>query len=174
MGKNLIVYFSRNGNNYINGSIKNLSIGNTEIAAKMIQEITGGDLFQIKPVKEYNSDYHICTEEAKRDLRANARPEFKNALENIAEYDTIYLGYPNYWGTMPMHVLTFLEKYDFTEKTIKPFCTHEGSGLGHSEKDIAKLCPQATLLKGLAIHGTRVNEAKKDIANWLDKVSAAI
>lgn len=74
---------------------------------------------------------------------------------------------------MPMPVFTFLEEYDFSDKTIVPFCTHEGSGLGRSEKDIAKLCPKATLLMGLAIHGTHVNDATKDIANWLDKVRTA-
>lgn len=171
MSKELIVYFSRKGNNYVNGSIRNLAVGNTEIVAKMIQELTGADMFQIEPVIEYAADYNECTEEAQRDKRANARPEFKNAPQDISEYDTIYLGYPNYWGTMPMHVWTFLEKYDFTGKTIKPLCTHEGSGLGSSEKDIEKICPKATVLKGLAIYGSRVNTAKKDIEIWLSKIS---
>lgn len=167
MAKILITYFSRKGNNYVNGSVKNLTIGNTEIAAKMIQEVVGGDLFQIEPVTEYDSDYKICTEEAQRDLRENARPEFKNAPLDLDSYDEIYLGYPNYWGTMPMHVFTFLEKYDFSRKTIKPFCTHEGSGMGHSESDIKKLCPGATVEKGLAIHGGSVSSAKKAIEKWI-------
>lgn len=167
MAKELIAYFSRKGNNYVNGSIKNLSVGNTEVAAKKIQELTGGELFYIEPVTEYDADYDTCTKEAQRDLRANARPEFKNALDHIDEYDTIYLGYPNYWGTMPMHVWSFLEKYDFTGKTIKPLCTHEGSGMGHSENDIKKLCPGAKVEKGLAIHGGSVGSAKKAIEKWI-------
>jgi Flavodoxins len=167
MAKELIAYFSRKGNNYVNGSIKNLSVGNTEIAAKIIQDLTGGALFHIEPVTEYDSDYNICTEEARRDLRANARPEFKNALDSIDEYDTIYIGYPNYWGTMPMHVWTFFERYDFTGKTIKPLCTHEGSGMGHSESDIKKLCPGAKVEKGLAIHGGSVGSARKEIEKWI-------
>lgn len=167
MAKELIVYFSRKGNNYVNGSIKNLFVGNTEIAAKMIQEVTGGQLFQIDPVTEYDPDYNICIEEAKRDLSANARLEFKNAPNSIDEYDTIYLGYPNYWGTMPMHVWTFLEKYDFEGKIIKPFCTHEGSGMGRSESDIKKLCPGAKVERGLAIHGGSVGSAKKAIEEWI-------
>lgn len=167
MAKELIVYFSRRGNNYVNGAIKNLSVGNTEVAAKMIQELTGGDLFYIEPVTEYDADYMTCTEEAKRDLKLNARPEIKNVLDSIDAYDTIYLGYPNYWGTMPMHVWTFLEKYDFTGKTIKPLCTHEGSGMGHSESDIKKLCPGAKVEKGLAIHGGSVSGAKKTIEKWI-------
>ena len=167
MAKGLIVYFSRKGNNYVNGSIKNLTVGNTEVAANMIQEITGADIFKIEPVIEYNADYNVCTEEAQRDKRSNARPEFKNVPSDITEYDTIYLGYPNYWGTMPMHVWTFLEKYDFTGRTIKPFCTHEGSGLGSSERDIQKLCPGAKVEKGIAIHGAEVNRAKSSIEKWL-------
>lgn len=167
MGNNLIVYFSRKGNNYVNGSIKNLSVGNTEVAAHMIQDITGADMFQIEPVIEYDVDYNTCIEEAKRDKKANARPEFKNALSDVNKYDTIYLGYPNYWGTMPMHVWTFLEMYDFTGKTIKPFCTHEGSGLGNSDRDIRKLCPDANIENGIAIHGGSVNNAKSTIETWV-------
>lgn len=167
MAKELIIYFSRKGKNYVNGSIKNLSVGNTEVVAKMIQVLTGGDLFHIEPVTEYDADYNTCIEEAQRDLRANARPEFKNPLDSIAEYDTIYLGYPNYWGTMPMLVWTFLEKYDFTGKTIKPFCTHEGSGMGKSESEIKKLCPKAVVEKGLALHGGSVGNSKKAIETWV-------
>jgi flavodoxin len=167
MAKELIVYFSRKGNNYVNGSIRNLSIGNTEVAAKMIQELSGADMFQIEPVVEYAADYNECTEQAQRDKRANTRPEFKNAPKDIAEYDTIYLGYPNYWGTMPMHVWTFLEKYDFTGKTIKPFCTHEGSGLGSSERDIQKFCLGAKVETGIAIHGSEVSRSKSAIEKWL-------
>lgn len=167
MAKELIVYFSRKGNNYVNGSIRNLAVGNTEVAAKMIQELTGADMFQIEPIVEYDADYHKCTEEAQRDKRANARPEFKNAPSDITEYDTIYLGFPNYWGTMPMHVWTFLDKYDFNGKTIKPLCTHEGSGMGSSENDIKKLCPGAKVEKGLAIHGGSVSGAKNAIEKWI-------
>ena len=126
----------------------NLSVGNTEVAAKMIWEITGGDLFRIETVNAYPEDYTETTEVAKQELRANARPELTGHLEIIASYDVIFLGYPNWWGTMPMPVFTFLEEHDFSRKTIVPFCIHEGSGLGHSEKDVAKLCPKVTLLKG--------------------------
>ena len=171
--KCLIAYFSREGNNYVSGRIVNLPVGNTEVAAKMIREITKGDLFRIKAVNAYPDDYTETTEVAQQELRVNARPELADYLETMASYDVIFLGYPNWWGTMPMPVSTFLEEHDFSGKTIVPFCTHEGSGFGHSEKDIAKLCPKATLLKGLAIHGTLVNDAKNDIAIWLDKVSAA-
>ena len=169
--KCLIAYFSRKGSNYVSGRIVDLPIGNTEVVAKMIQEIMGGDLFHIEAVKPYPKDYTETTEVAKDELRVKARPELTNHIDNMDCYDVIFLGYPNWWETMPMPVFTFLEEYDFSGKTIIPFCTHEGSGLGHSEKDIAKLCPKATVVKGLALHGTRVNAAKKDVTNWLNKIN---
>jgi len=171
--KSLIAFFSRAGNNYVSGKIVNLPVGNTEAAANMIQEITKGDLFHINAVNEYPEDYTETTEVAQKELRANARPELTDHLASMASYDMIFLGYPNWWGTMPMPVFTFLEEYDFSGKIIALFCTHEGSGLGRSEGDIRKLCPKATLLKGLAIHGTHVKDVKKDITAWLDKISAA-
>lgn len=165
----LIAYFSRAGNNYVGGSIINLPVGNTETAAKMIKELTGGSLFKINPVKDYSEDYNTCTDEAKKELRADARPELASYPESISGYDTIILGYPNWWGTMPMPVWTFLERFDFSGKTILPVCTHEGSGMGHSEADIKKLCPSATLKKGLTIRGRYVKSAGKDIEAWLKK-----
>ena len=163
----LIVYFSRAGNNYVSGAIQNLTIGNTEEAAKLLAEMTGADLFKIEPVVPYSSDYSACIEEAKQDLKRNARPELKRYPDNLDGYDTVYLGYPNYWGTMPVAVFTFLERFDFSGKTIKPFCTHEGSGMGSSESDIKRLCGGAILEAGLAIQGGRVHEAKSAIAQWL-------
>ena len=163
----MIVYCSRAGNNYVNGTIKNLSVGNTEIAAQMIQKLTGADLFKIEPVVAYSADYSACIEEARQDLKRDARPALKVYPEGLEGYDTIYLGYPNYWGTMPMAVFSFLEQYDFTGKTIKPFCTHEGSGMGSSESDIKRLCPGVKLEKGIAIHGAKVSDAKATLAQWI-------
>ena len=171
--KCLIAYYSRAGNNYVNGSIVNLSVGNTEVAANMIQKLTGGDLFNINTVKTYPADYTKTTEVAQQELRQNARPELTGRIDNMADYERIVLGYPNWWGTMPMAVYTFLEAYDFSGKTIIPFCTHEGSGMGHSESDIKKLCAKATVLKGLAIKGGSVQSAENEIAAWL-KISGVI
>jgi flavodoxin len=168
-GKILIAFFSRAGNNYVNGSIVDLPVGNTEVVADMLREITGGDLFQIKTVKAYPADYTETTEVAKEELRARARPELSCHIENMVSYDTVYLGYPNWWGTMPMPVFTFLEEYDFAGKTIVPFCTHEGSGLGHSVADIRKACPKATVTDGVAIRGGDVKNAKAEISAWLLK-----
>ncbi|WP_292463803.1 flavodoxin [Methanolobus sp.] len=149
----------------------NLPIGNTKVVADMIWEITGGDVFQIDTVKSYPKDYSATTNMAKKELNENARPELSGHVENMESYNVIFLGYPNWWGTMPMPVFTFLEEYDLSGKTIVSFCTHEGSGIGRSENDIEKLCPEATLLKGFAIYGSRVSAAKKDVADWLNQLS---
>ena len=168
--KYLIAYFSRPGNNYVGGSIVNLPVGNTEVVAKMIHEQTGGDLFRIEAVKAYPGDYKETTEVAQQELRANARPKLSSHVENMAFYDVIFLGYPIWWSTMPMTVFTFLEGYDFSGKTIAPFCTHEGSGFGHSIMDIKKSCPHSTVLDGIAIRGGNVINARSEVAQWLGEV----
>lgn len=163
----LIVFFSRGDDNYVNGEIKTLEIGNTEVAAGIIQRLTGAGLFKIEPVQAYARDYNECIAQAQADQRRDARPELTACPENMDQYDVIYLGFPNYWGTMPMAVFTFLERYDFTGKTIKPFCTHEGSGLGSSVKDIRRLCPGAIVEAGLAIRGGNVQRSEREIEKWL-------
>jgi len=163
----LIAYFSRKRENYINGSFVNLSIGNTASAANIIKSLTNGDIFEIEPVNKYSESYYPCTKEAKDELNRNTRPELVTYLNSIEVYDNVILGYPNWWGTMPMPVFTFLEKYDFSGKTIIPFCTHEGSGMGRSVKDIQKTCPQAHILKGLPIRGSDAKNAGKEIQEWL-------
>ena len=169
--KYLIAYYSRRGQNYVSGRIVDLKVGNTEVAANMIQKITGGDMFHIESVTAYPKDYTETTEVAKNELRAKARPKLTGQVENMGAYDVIFLGYPNWWGTMPMPVFTFLESYDFSGKTIAPFCTHEGSGMGHSAQDIAKACPKATVLKGIAIHGTGASSAESNVSSWIDEMS---
>ncbi len=168
--KCLIAYFSRKGQNYASGGIVDLKVGNTEVVANMIQKITGGDMFHIESVTAYPKDYTEATEVAKDELRAKARPKLTGQVKNMEAYDIIFLGYPNWWGTMPMPVFTFLESYDFSGKTIVPFCTHEGSGMGHSEKDIVKTCPKAALLEGIAIRGTNASSADSTVSTWIDKL----
>lgn len=167
MSNELIVFYSRADENYVNGEIKTLNTGNTEIAAGIIQEFTGADMFKIEQVQGYSKDYNECIAQAQIDQKRNARPELMAYPESLEQYDTIYLGYPNYWSTMPMAVFTFLEHYDFSGKTIKPFCTHEGSGMGVSEQDIKKLCPDAKTEKGLAIRGGSVQKSKTAIEKWI-------
>lgn len=167
--KTLIAFYSRADENYVAGRLEMLEVGNTENAAGIIQKFTGGDLFKIEQTQPYSKGYNDCIAEAKDDQKRNARPELKSYPESIEDYDVIYLGYPNYWGTMPMVVFTFLEKFDFSGKIIKPFCTHEGSGLGNSIKDIQKLCPNAEVRTGLAICGSNVNAAEQQIKKWCEE-----
>lgn len=100
------------------------------------------------------------------DQRRDARPELKSYPDRLDDFDTIYLGFPNYWGTMPMCVFTFLEHFDFDSKIIKPFCTHEGSGLGRSEADIRRLCPTADVRPGFEIQGASVKKAESRLKKW--------
>ncbi len=165
----LIAYFSRTGENHNVGMIEK---GNTHIIADMIAEETGADLFEIEPVNPYPDAYDECTDVAKQEQNDNARPEIVDPPENLDGYDTVFVGYPIWWGDLPMAVYTFLESYDFSGKTIIPFCTHEGSGLAGTKSSIEKTCSGATVLNGLAIRGTTAQneqeEARTDVLEWLD------
>ena len=163
----LVAFYSRAHENYFGGSMRYIEVGNTEKIADMIAEITGADLFKIEQKVPYAADYNTCIEEAKKDLQTKARPELVSMPENLDRYDEIYLGYPNYWGTMPMAVYTFLESYNFTGKKIHPFCTHEGSGLSSTERDIKKAAQGADVSKGLSIYGSRVDDAKNIVKEWV-------
>ena len=137
------------------------------MVSKIIQLQTGGDLFEIDTIKPYPEDYTETTKVAMEEKRKNSRPELTGTVENIDQYNTIILGYHNWWGTFPMAVFTFLESYDFSGKTIIPFCTHEGSGLGVSERDIRKICPKANVLSGMAIRGGNLKNAGELVNSWL-------
>ena len=167
MSDKLVAFYSRADENYVSGMIKNLDIGNTEIAASIIAELTGADTFKIEQAHPYSKNYNECIAQAQADQNLNARPELKASPETMEQYSEIYLGFPNYWGTMPMAVFTFLEHFDFSGKIIKPFCTHEGSGLGGSINDIRKLCPEAKVETGLAIRGGSVKMSKAEIEKWI-------
>jgi len=167
MARTLIAFFSRADENYFGGAMRYVKVGNTEIAAGLAKELIDADLFKIEMRDPYSPVYLTCIDEAKKDLRDNARPELNSYLDSIDGYDTIVLGYPNYWGTVPMAVATFLERYDFSGKTILPFCTNEGSGMGSSERDIRKYAKGAEVRKGLAITGSRAADSKDAIMKWL-------
>lgn len=169
MAKILIAYYSRKGQNYVNGSIKNLAKGNTEIVAEFIQKAVGGELFEIDTVKNYPADYTECTEVAKEEIRQKARPELKKYLPSVDEYDTIFLGSPCWWGQPPMAVFTFLEKYNFAGKKIIPFMTHEGSSLGNTIRQIKKACPNSAVASGLAIHGADAKNSEAEVSDWAKK-----
>lgn len=167
MGQKIItVFFSRRGENYVNGSIVNLERGNTEICAEQVRSAVGGDIFEIVPDREYSLDYTRCTEEAKEELRHKEQVPVKEYLDNLEDYDIIFLGYPNWWGTYPMAVDTFLKHYNLDGKTIHPFCTNEGSGMGGSVRWIKQAASGATVSAGLAIHGAEASRSGQRVAQW--------
>lgn len=166
----LVVFFSRQ-NNAANGpdavTSASLSSHDATVLADMIQQYTKGDLFQIITENAYPAAYKEATEVARTELDEGARPVLATHVENMEQYDIIYLGYPNWWGDIPMPVATFLEEYDFTGKTIIPFCTHEGSRLGVSEVSIARLVPDAALLGGFEVSGNQAADSQADMEQWL-------
>lgn len=169
--KVLVAYFSRADENYGVGYIEK---GNTAIIAEMIAEETGGELFHIERKTPYPAVYDKCTEEAKQEQNDNARPALAED-KDITEYDVIFLGFPIWWGEMPMPVYTFLEGHDFSGKTVIPFCTHAGSGLSGTEKSIESVCTDAEILNGLSIKGevaqNSQDEAKETVNEWLGSLS---
>jgi flavodoxin len=156
--------------------------GNARVLAGQIADATGGDLFEIKTVTAYPDTYNACIEVAKQEQERNARPALSgsgtNLAASMAQYGTVVLCYPNWWGTLPMGVFTFLEAYDFSGKTIYPLVTHGGSRFGRSLDDIKKLCPRAVVGEGLSVSAfdtnpkdnTRVTTPNRDVTAWLRKV----
>ena len=169
MAKNLIIYYSRKGENYVNGRIENLKKGNTEVCAEFIQKAVGGDLFEVQTVNAYSEDYHTCTEEAAQEVKDNVRPELAHYPDNIDSYDNVFVCGPCWWGTFPMPVFSLLERLDFTGKKVMALMTHEGSGLGNSERDLRKMCKGATFGNGMAVHGADAAKAEKAVAAWAKK-----
>ncbi len=168
--KSVVVFFSRAGENFFPGGKRFIEKGNTHVAAEMIAEICGADLFEIKNVNKYSDVYKECVVQAKQEYDTNARPELEEDLD-ISAYDVIFVGYPNWCGTMPMPVWTFLEKHDFAGKTICPFCTNEGSGLANSISDMEKLVSNVDIRAGLSIKGSQVHDAKDAIFQWIKELN---
>lgn len=166
--KELVIYFSRADENYGVGNIK---VGNTEIIAKEIQKIKNTDIFKCDPVIPYSKNYSTCCDEAKEYQEKNVRPKLKQYLNDISNYDIIYIGGPVYWGEYPYEVYSQLDILDFTGKVIKPFTTHEGSGLGDCIEALKIHCKGALIKEGLAIQGRKVNsiETQNKLQNWLSK-----
>lgn len=168
--KILVAFFSRTGENYAVGRIEQ---GNTHIVAELIASATGGTLFRIEPATPYPDDYRACTEVAQREKRSKARPALVGDIA-AEEYDVIFLGYPNWWGDLPMCVYTFLEQHDWQGKIIIPFCTHEGSGLSDTENRLREACRGASVLNGLAVRGfvaqNEREKARKQVLEWLKQL----
>ncbi len=154
--KILIAYFSHTGN--------------TRAVAEKIHAVVGGDIFEIRTVDPYPPEYRKTVDRAWRELNGDQRPELTDSLTSIKDYGIVFLGYPNWCGTLPMAVWSFLEQHDFSGKTIAPFCTHGGGGLAHSLDDINKLCPSSNLSAAFAINGNRAHQADKEISAWLNEI----
>lgn len=167
--KILIAYFSHPGQSYVGGKIVNLEVGNTKVAVTMMEKYIDADNFYIETEKSYPDDHMELINIAKEELDTNARPDIKGSVFNMQDYDTIILAYPNWWNTCPTAVFTFLESYDFAGKTIIPFCTSEGSGIGNSVADIRKKCKNAEVRDGFALIGGQVKNSETKIKQWLEE-----
>jgi len=166
MAKALVVYYSRKGENHMPGGIQILKKGNTDYAAEYVAKAVGADLFEIDTVTPYAANYRECCGQAVAEAKAKARPEIKGYVQDMAQYDTVFVCFPNWCGTAPMCVFTFLEHYDWNGKRVAPLCTNEGSGLANSEKDIAQCCKGAVLLPGLSVRGHQAKDSEERIAAW--------
>ena len=164
--KALVAFFSHTGENYFPDVMRYIDKGNTHIAAEILAEIVDADLFEIKSAEGYSDVYKECVARAVAEFKSNARPALKEDID-ISGYDVIYLGYPNWCGSMPMPVWTFLEGHDFGGKVVCPFCTNEGSGLANSVGHIEKLIGGAEIKPGLSLRGSKVQQSKADFENWL-------
>ena len=165
--KSLVVFFSHAGENY---SVGNIKVGNTKIVADYISEITGADQFEIVTHKYDGMKYTPLTELAQEEANNNERPPFEGTLENLDQYDTIFIGGPIWWGTYPMVMFTFFDTYDLNGKTIYPFTTHEGSGLGNVVSDIRRAYPKANVQKGFSIYGHEVRTNRAKVEKWLESL----
>ena len=156
IGKVLVLYFSQSGN--------------TEAVANFIHNAVGGDIVKLETETPYPSDYDKLLDYAQEEQRENARPVLSTKIDNIDEYDTIFLGYPNWWGDMPMPIYTFLDEYDLSGKTIAPFITHGGSGLSGTPENIKEEEPNATVTEGLAVNGSNSRNSQSTVNNWLAEI----
>lgn len=155
-GNVLIVYFSQTGN--------------TETVANIIHDNVGGDIVKLETTEAYPSDYDELVDYAQQEQQEDARPELSTVIENIEQYDTIFLGYPNWWGDMPMAIYTFLDTYDLSGKTIAPFITHGGSGLSGTPENIQEEELNASVTEGLAIDGDEASDSSEDVVEWLNSL----
>ncbi|MBQ7421981.1 MAG: NAD(P)H-dependent oxidoreductase [Prevotella sp.] len=165
--KALVVFFSHAGENY---SVGNVKVGNTKIVADYISEFTGADQFEIECVKDYNMAYKPLCDLAKKEQEDGELPAFKGRIENLEQYETVFIGGPVWWGTYPQVMFTFFKTYDLNGKTIIPFTTHEGSGLGRCVEDVKTAYPKANVIGEFSMYGHDVREGKEDVEKWLRKL----
>ena len=165
--KVLIVFFSHAGENYDVGNVK---VGNTKLVADEIQRITGGDEFEIVAEKSYDMPYAALTKLAKEESEKNEKPTFKGEVKNIDQYNTVFIGGPIWWGTYPQVMFTFFDRHDLNGKTIIPFATHEGSGLGSVVSDLKRLYPNAHFKTAFSIYGHEFRKDMSKVDEWLEEL----
>lgn len=163
----LVLYFSKKGENFSDGGMKKLNIGNTEVVAKKIATQLNCDICEIIPIQAYPEGCQETVDIAAKEKQDEARPAFQPLKEDLQKHEVLFLGYPNWWGTFPMVVANVLESCKLAGMSIYPFCTHEGSGLGNSLEDLRKVCPDSLIHQGLAIRGSKAEKSDKAIRNWL-------
>ena len=166
--KSLIIYFSRADENYFGGEMRYVDKGNTEIIAEYIKDIVGADMFKVEPLNPYSANYMECTREAKVRIKEHNAP-IKENVPDISSYEVIYVGSPIYWGGMPEELFTALKGLNFSGKIIRPFTTHEGSGLSGVPRQLMSICAGAEVLDGLAIVGSEVKNSKSIVKDWISK-----
>jgi len=166
MSQNLIVFFSMTGETYADGGVINLDKGYTHIAAEYIKEAVGGKMFRVEQTREYSTDHFTMIKEAKEELDSDEDPEIKEFIDSIDGYDVIYIGFPNWYNTMPGPLMTFLKHYDWNGKKIAPFVTSGGGSSGHAMTDLGKLCAGAEIMSELSVVGTEVEHLKNRIMDW--------
>lgn len=169
MKKNLVIYYSRRGENYVSGRIEDLAKGNCEYLAAYIQDAIEVDIFHAETVVPYSKDYEECTREAARDLKENRKPELKAYLDDLSDYDNIFLVGPCWWGTYPMALFVALDGLDFTGKHVFCCMSHEGSGMGHSVQDCKKKLKGAIFGESLAVQGSRTQASRDLVSAWAQK-----
>ena len=162
--KAIVIFFSHAGENY---SVGNIEVGNTKIVADYITEVTGADQFEVVAVKSYDMTYNKLIDVAKKEQQAGEKPAFKGKIDNLADYDIVFVGTPIWWGTFPQVMFTFFDKYDLSGKKVYPFSTHEGSGLGSIVRDLRRIYPKADIQKGFSIYGHDVRTGKDKVTKWL-------
>ena len=165
--KAIVIFFSHAGENY---SVGNIKVGNTKIVADYISEITGADQFEVVAVKSYDMPYNKLIDVAKKEQQAGEKPAFKGKIDNLADYDIVFVGTPIWWGTFPQVMFTFFDTYDLSGKKVYPFSTHEGSGLGSIVRDLRRIYPKADIQKGFSIYGHQVRTGKDKVIKWLSGI----
>ncbi len=167
--KSIIIYFSRADENYFGGEMKYIDKGNTEVIAEYIKEITNADIFKVEPLIPYSTNYMKCIEEAKERTKNHNAPIIKS-IKDISNYEVIYIGSPIYWGGMPEELFTALKGLDYRNKYIRPFTTHEGSGLSGVPNQLNEICVGGKVLNGLAIFGGEVYNSKQKVEDWVNEI----